>query len=812
MADASTVSVLIRARDEASKAFKNVEDNAGRMAQGIAKHRRAIGMSMIAMGGAMTGFAIASVKAASDLEESMNAVNVIFGEGAEVIHKFGETSARAVGMSTAKFNEMSTVTGARLKDVGLPMDEVARLTTDLAQRAADMASVMNTDVSDAMSAMNQALRGETEAIRRYAGDVTEASLQTFAFSQGINKNVSEMTEQEKRLLRVGLMMEQTANMAGDFANTSDSLANRMRIAKAEFANTTAELGTALLPVMTQVVEKVQNFIAIVSDWIRENPKLAATLFKVAAALGVVSVAVGVLAVSTMALSVAMSPVTLVILGVAAAITGIIILYKKWDDMSTKLKIAFVALAIAIGPVTGLIVTAIAVWKNWDVIISKAKKTLAEFAQGAIEMARKVLVGLKAVSDFTGGMFGASDALQGAIDQLDNMSGSMDDWANETELKMKRAREVVMDMGDGVDDMAGEWRGAAADVEFSNQKIMDSSLRTRLEQETHLKELSETRDYFRGLNATAEAERDSAFWQSKMDLRDKLVEATRDELAKSARLREQAAQAEILEAERVADAKEAEIERIADAQEAAHKRQVQSWDRFFQDQHPVMLELEENNLRFMDVVQLMAEDSGKSLVQMGLDVQAAGVTWGDTFALINSTVATNMQGILANVKNTSEEVVKAAVDMGTGAGQPGLHFSGRSVSGESIENAVDKFNATMSHTPLTENELATIASVQKHGGDLADLGGRYEELAKMSGLANGGFIKRGGMALVGERGPEIVSLPGGSTVHPNGRGPGGTNNFHFHGAVYGVEDLKEAVVEAVRDHAISGGFSGVFAEA
>ena len=49
--------------------------------------------------------------------------------------------------------------------------------------------------------------------------------------------------------------------------------------------------------------------------------------------------------------------------------------------------------------------------------------------------------------------------------------------------------------------------------------------------------------------------------------------------------------------------------------------------------------------------------------------------------------------------------------------------------------------------------------------------------------------------------------------PNGTGPGGvTNQFHFHGAVYGVEDLKEAVVEAVRDHAISGGFSGVFAEA
>ena len=83
------------------------------------------------------------------------------------------------------------------------------------------------------------------------------------------------------------------------------------------------------------------------------------------------------------------------------------------------------------------------------------------------------------------------------------------------------------------------------------------------------------------------------------------------------------------------------------------------------------------------------------------------------------------------------------------------------------------------------------------------------MAKLAGLANGGCIQRGGLAMVGERGPEVVSLPGGSRVHPNGTGPGGTNNFHFHGAVYGVEDLTETGVQAVRDHAISGGFTGVF---
>ena len=47
------------------------------------------------------------------------------------------------------------------------MDVLAENVTEVTQRAADMASIFNTDVADAQSAWNAALRGETEAIGRY---------------------------------------------------------------------------------------------------------------------------------------------------------------------------------------------------------------------------------------------------------------------------------------------------------------------------------------------------------------------------------------------------------------------------------------------------------------------------------------------------------------------------------------------------------------------------------------------------------------------------------------------------------------------
>jgi len=110
------------------------------------------------------------------------------------------------------------------------------------------------------------------------------------------------------------------------------------------------------------------------------------------------------------------------------------------------------------------------------------------------------------------------------------------------------------------------------------------------------------------------------------------------------------------------------------------------------------------------------------------------------------------------------------------------------------------------------DAVNIARVRLGLADPSILRG-VERFEGIAGLAHGGMIRRGGMALVGERGPELVSLPGGAFVHPSGTGPGGglTNNFIFNGAVYGVDDLREVVVEAVRDHALSGGFSGVFGE-
>lgn len=231
-------------------------------------------------------FAKESIGAASDLNESINAVNVSYGESADEILKVGEAAARGLGLSRNEFNGIAVQFQSFATTIAGKGGDIVGTLSELTTRGADFASVMNLEVSDALSLFQSGLAGETEPLRRYGIDLSAAAVETFALANGIANSASEMTEADKVQARYGLLMQQTAKTTGDFANTSDSLANRQRILKAEFENTRAEIGTALLPIMNDFVGfALDEGIPMLQDlaaWVREN-KDAIRLFAVTTA-------------------------------------------------------------------------------------------------------------------------------------------------------------------------------------------------------------------------------------------------------------------------------------------------------------------------------------------------------------------------------------------------------------------------------------------------------------------------------------------------------------------------------------------------
>jgi hypothetical protein len=231
------------------------------------------------------GAAGASIKAASDLEESQNAVQVVFGETASVLEEFGRTAATSAGLTQASFNESATVLGASLKNAGLSMDDVAQRTITLTQRAADLGSVFNKDVNEVLGAFQSAIRGEAEPIEKFGVQLTAAAVEAEALASGLVSSKDEITEQIKVQARLNLILGQTADAQGDFANTSDSVANSTRILTAQINDVAAELGKELLPIVKDVLSGIRDLVSGFSNLTEEQKQAILVIGGVATALG-----------------------------------------------------------------------------------------------------------------------------------------------------------------------------------------------------------------------------------------------------------------------------------------------------------------------------------------------------------------------------------------------------------------------------------------------------------------------------------------------------------------------------------------------
>jgi hypothetical protein len=217
----------------------------------------------IAATGAIVAFTkgvVPAVNAASDLEESMSKNNVIFGDAASAVSSFADEAARALGQSKTQALAAASTFGTFGKAAGLAGQELATFSTDFVTLASDLASFNNTTPEDAINAIGAALRGESEPLRRYGVLLNDATLKAAALELGIYDGTGALTAQQKVLAAQKVIYEQTTDAQGDFARTSDGLANQQRILAAQVEDLQAKFGELLLPVFKRVVKYINDNI------------------------------------------------------------------------------------------------------------------------------------------------------------------------------------------------------------------------------------------------------------------------------------------------------------------------------------------------------------------------------------------------------------------------------------------------------------------------------------------------------------------------------------------------------------------------
>jgi hypothetical protein len=205
--------------------------------------------------------AYSAIQDAADLGETLSKVGVLFGDNAKEIEKFAGSAARSLGLTKQAALDGAATFATFGKSAGLTGKELSGFSTEFVTLAGDLASFNNTTPEQAIDAIGSALRGEAEPLRKFGVLLDDATLRQKALELGIVKTTKDaLTPQQKVLAAQAAIFEQTTAAQGDFERTSDSLANKQKILRAEFANVKTEIGAALVPAFTVLVDIISDKI------------------------------------------------------------------------------------------------------------------------------------------------------------------------------------------------------------------------------------------------------------------------------------------------------------------------------------------------------------------------------------------------------------------------------------------------------------------------------------------------------------------------------------------------------------------------
>ena len=198
----------------------------------------------------------------SDVTEVENVVDVAFGGMAQSAYDFAKTAQEQFGLSELSALRYSGILMSMFNASGIAQRDAAEMSTTLTGLAGDLASFYNIDQEDAFTKLRSALAGEVEPMRALGVDMTVASMQAYALSQGITESWQSMSQAEKVMLRYNYLMSVTSAQQNDFQRTQASFANQTRLLTLNLQQLAATLGQGLIAAVLPAVTALNKLFAV----------------------------------------------------------------------------------------------------------------------------------------------------------------------------------------------------------------------------------------------------------------------------------------------------------------------------------------------------------------------------------------------------------------------------------------------------------------------------------------------------------------------------------------------------------------------
>jgi len=286
------------------KSFKEADTSIGSLTKRFAGLEGKIALAAAAFA------AFKIVDFASDAQETLNVLEASFGDNTNAVKEWAAATGEAAGRSEYALREMAGTLGAVLNPMMDRNEEkAAKMSKRFSELAVDLGSFFNKTDKQALEALRSGLVGEAEPLKQFGVVMSVATLEAFALSKGIKKNMKDMTNAEKTALRYEFILEQTASAHGDAAKTADGFANASKGLGAAFKDVATRAGQVLLPATEKIVGMARDGLRAFNEYAKNSHILKAALI----VLGAVAVKVAA------AVVIAMLPILIPLLKLIAVV-------------------------------------------------------------------------------------------------------------------------------------------------------------------------------------------------------------------------------------------------------------------------------------------------------------------------------------------------------------------------------------------------------------------------------------------------------------------------------------------------------------
>lgn len=209
---------------------------------------------------------------AIDFNETQEKFNVSMGTSIKQATLFQNKISEAIGTSRAEMMDYQSTFKNILSGLGEIPTEFANATSQsLTKMALDYSSLFNVSQTSAAKKFQAALVGQIMPIRRDSGyDVSKNAVSQKALELGVDRTYNKLTETEKRLIRIMLLMEQMQNTGAfnDLARTIESPSNQLKILKNQLQEVQIWLGNVFMGTLGAILPYINGFVMAIKELIK----------------------------------------------------------------------------------------------------------------------------------------------------------------------------------------------------------------------------------------------------------------------------------------------------------------------------------------------------------------------------------------------------------------------------------------------------------------------------------------------------------------------------------------------------------------